>query len=98
LQKCKKPKSHRKATEKNTEKPQTFDFQGLDEFLFSFLVTQKCIEKIVFLTAKIVPTDGRVGGLGGWVFSVKPKNRKEIHQVLDFQQFAVFGGFSVAFR
>jgi hypothetical protein len=44
----------------------------------------------VFLTAKIVPTGGQVGGLGGWVFSVKPKNRKEIHQVLDFQRFAVF--------
>ena len=90
LQKCKQPKSYRKATEKKTEKPQTFDFQGFGEFLFSFSVIQECIEKIGFLTAKIVPMGGRVGGLGGWVFSVKPKNRKEIHQVLDFQRFAVF--------
>jgi hypothetical protein len=59
----------RKACEKKSEKPQTFDFQGFGEFLFSFSVIQKCIEKIGFLTAKIVPTDGAGGGLGRGGFS-----------------------------
>jgi hypothetical protein len=37
----KPPKSYRKATEKTTEKHQTVENQGLDEFLFSFSVLPK---------------------------------------------------------
>jgi len=39
-----------------------------------------------FLPAKIVPTDGS----DGIVFLGKPKNLKEISQVLDFQRFEAF--------
>ena len=56
-------KSMRKACEKKSEKPQTFDFQGFGGFLFSFSVIQKCIEKIGFLTAKN-RANGRVGSAG----------------------------------
>jgi hypothetical protein len=87
----------RKACEKKSEKLQTFDFQGFGEFLFSFSVIQKCIEKIGFLTAKIVPT----GGAGRWAwwgwFFAKLKKRKEFHQVLDFQRFALFRNFFASF-
>jgi hypothetical protein len=61
------------------------------------------------LTAKIVPTDWAgqsVGRSGLGQFSVKPKNRKEFHQVLDFQRFAflryplrwLYGGFTVTVK
>ena len=74
----------RKACEKKSEKLQTFDFQGFGEFLFSFSVIQKCIEKTGILLAKIVPT----GGAGrrawwGWFWS-QLQNSK----TLDFQGFS----------
>jgi hypothetical protein len=56
----------------------------------------------VFLTAKIVPTGGRVGGLGGWVFSANRKTEKKFIKCLIFNGLmffgSLFGGFSVAFR
>jgi hypothetical protein len=54
----------------------------------------------VFLTAKIVPTGGRVGGLGGWVFSANRKTEKKFIKCLIFNGLmffgSLFGGFSVA--
>jgi hypothetical protein len=54
----------------------------------------------VFLTAKIVPTGGRVGGLGGWVFSANRKTEKNFSKCLIFNGLmffgSLFGGFSVA--
>jgi hypothetical protein len=86
-------------------------------FCFSvFSVIEKYIELLRFLPAKIVPmqkscqlTDWSVdrGRFGKGIYiPEKPKNRKEIHEVLDFQWFGVFrypfrclfGGFSVPFR
>ena len=51
---------------------------------------QKCIEKIGFLIAKIVPMNG--GGVAGLVgsFSAYAEMRKEFQQVPDFQRFALF--------
>jgi hypothetical protein len=65
----------RKACEKKSEKLQTFDFQGFGEFLFSFSVIQKCIEKTGILLAKIVPTGGS-GGFGGAVFRKTEKAKR----------------------
>jgi hypothetical protein len=64
---------------------------------------QKCIEKKQGSDlTKVKWSGGRVGGLGGWVFSANRKTEKKFIKCLIFNGLlffgSLFGGFSVAFR
>jgi len=56
-------------------------------FIPHISLMQKCIEKISFSRGGV---GGGLGRAWGRVFSAYAEMRKEIHQVLDFQRFALF--------
>jgi hypothetical protein len=80
-----------KHAERLAEKLKPLIFKGFTHFITHITHKRKCIEKTRFLTAKIVPTGGagRNGGFGIYLYAYA-EMRKEFHEVLDFQRFALF--------
>ena len=96
---CKKPKSNRKATEKDTEKLQTFDFQGFCGFLFGCFGDRK-----MYRIAEGLACKNRANWLTGrsvgsvWKRDIYPWKTEKPKRISRSPWFSTVWCFSVVFR